>query len=62
MPEDGGAVQRLVPQEQLLHEPTVQHRRRDVVQHCEEQEKVGCVNSLIIVAFRAECPKCTLYD
>ena len=32
-PEDGGAVQRLVTQEQLLHEAAVQHRRRDVVQH-----------------------------
>ena len=48
-PEDGGAVQRLVPQEELLHEPPVQHRRGDVVQHCDKKE--GCVKAVEIVAF-----------
>ena len=40
-PEYGGAVQRLVPQEQLLDEPPVQHRRGDVVQHCAGERGVA---------------------
>ena len=32
-PEHAGAVERLVLQEELLDEATVQHRARDVVQH-----------------------------
>ena len=51
-PEDGGAVQRLVPQEQLLHEPPVQHRRGDVVQHCDEEGKEGCVKAIEIIAYK----------
>ena len=41
-PEHAGAVERLVLQEELLDETTVQHRRSDVVQHC--GGKRGCVN------------------
>ena len=39
----------LVPQEQLFHKTAVQHRRRDVVQHCTEDG--GCVNTDGNIAF-----------
>ena len=43
----------LVAQEQLLHETAVQHRRRDVVQHCTEDG--SCVEADGNIAFSDGC-------